>query len=142
LLGFFANAREPDDGRQNVNIAHNLDAEPSHAPLTDVLVALGEEFSALGQFTETFQTSLSPALLRVANDPDCHRNVQTLDLLAQRLTALSHYVLSIGREVPREVRINSQTALRNISLADLAYRLRGAPLPAEPEKHSGELELF
>ena len=125
-----------------MNFAQSLDAEPRHAPLTEILAALGEEFSALGQFTETFQTSLSPALLRVANDPDCHRNVQTLDLLAQRLTALSLYVLTIGREVPEDVRINPQTALRNISLADLAYRLRGAPLPEEPEKQSGELELF
>lgn len=125
-----------------MNFTQSKDADPSPAPLTEILVALGEEFSALGQFTESFQTSLSPALLRVANDPDCHRNVQTLDLLSQRLTALSHYVLSIGREVPKDVRINSQIALRNISLADLAYRLRGAPLPPEPEKHSGELELF
>jgi hypothetical protein len=118
------------------------EAEAPQAPLTEILEALGEEFSALGQFTEQFQTSLSPALLRVANDPDCHRNVQTLDLLSQRLAALSNYVLTIGREVPREVRINRQTALHNISLADLAYRLRGAPLPQEVEKHSGELELF
>jgi hypothetical protein len=125
-----------------MNFAQSMDNEPSHAPLTEILEALGEEFSALGQFTETFQNSLSPALLRVANDPDCHRNVQTLDLLAQRLAALSHYVLTIGKEVPQDWRVNSQTALRNISLAELAYRLRGAPLPAEPEKHSGELELF
>ena len=96
-----------------MNFAQSLDAEPRHAPLTEILAALGEEFSALGQFTETFQTSLSPALLRVANDPDCHRNVQTLDLLAQRLTALSLYVLTIGREVPEDVRINPQTALRS-----------------------------
>jgi hypothetical protein len=116
--------------------------DPLHPPLAEVLEALGEEFSALGQFTEQFQTSLSPALLRVANDPECHRNVQTLDLLSQRLAALSTYVLTIGRAVPEDWRINSQAALRNISLADLAYRLQGAPVPQQEELQSGSLELF
>ena len=73
---------------------------PAHAPLREILEALGAEFLALGQFAEQFQVFLSPALLRVANNPECHRNVQTLDLLSQRLAALSAYVQSIGHEVP------------------------------------------
>jgi hypothetical protein len=112
------------------------------AKLKEVLVALGNEFSALGQFAEQFQSALSPALLRVANDPECHRNVQTLDLLTQRLAALSAYMLTIGRSVPSDWRINSQSALRNISLADLAYRLSGVPVPQQEELQSGVLELF
>jgi hypothetical protein len=116
--------------------------ERHHAPLAEILEALGEEFHELGRFTEQFQTSLSPALLRVANDPDCHRNVQTLDLLSQRLSALSKYVLTIGRLLPDDWRVNSQTALHHITLSDLAYRLQGAPVPKELERQSGELELF
>jgi hypothetical protein len=118
------------------------DAEPNHAPLTEILGALGQEFLALGQFTEQFQTSLSPALLQVANDPECHRNVQTLDLLSQRLSALSAYVLTISRAVPQELRVNAQTALGNISLTDLAYRLQGVPVPEQAALQSGALELF
>ncbi|HUW81059.1 MAG TPA: hypothetical protein VMV54_09240 [Acidocella sp.] len=125
-----------------MNEGRICDAEQGHAPLTEILAALGEEFSALGQFTEQFQTSLSPALLRVANDPECHRNVQTLDLLAQRLAALSAYVLTIGRALPYDWCVNSQTALRNISLADLAYRLQGVPVPQQESLQSGSLELF
>lgn len=116
--------------------------ERHHASLNAILAALGEEFFELGQFTEQFQTSLSPALLRVANDPECHRNVQTLDLLAQRLSALSKYVLSIGRLLPEDWRVNSHTALNNITLSDLQYRLRGAPVPAQEELQSGTLEMF
>jgi hypothetical protein len=110
--------------------------------LAEILEALGDEFHELGRFTEQFQTSLSPALLRVANDPDCHRNVQTLDLLSQRLAALSKYVLTIGRLLPQDWRVNSQTALHHITLSDLAYRLQGAPVPEQMEMQSGELELF
>jgi hypothetical protein len=117
-------------------------SEGEHAPLNAVLLALGEEFRALGQFTEQFQESLAPALLRVASDPSCHRDVQTLDLLSQRLVALSRYVLTIGEELPKDWRINSSAALRSIFLSDLVYRLQGAPVPEQPEKQSGALELF
>jgi hypothetical protein len=116
--------------------------ERHHAPLCSILEALGEEFLELGRFAEQFQTTLSPALLEVANNPNCHRDVQSLDLLSQRLTALSKYVLNIGRLLPEEWQVNSHTALSNITLSDLQYRLKGAPLPADVEKQSGELELF
>ncbi len=125
-----------------MNDGHNAPFDMSHPPLAEVLTALGDEFAALGRFTEQFQTSLSPALLRVANDPECHRNVQTLDLLSQRLAALSSYILNVGQSLPREWRISTHAALRQISLADLAYRLQGAPVPEQVEKQSGELELF
>ena len=125
-----------------MNEGQICDAEQGHAPLTEILEALGEEFSALGQFTEQFQSSLAPALLRVANDPECHRNVQTLDLLSQRLAALSAYVLTIGRLLPDDWRVNSQKALYNITLSDLQYRLCGAPVPKQEALQSGSLELF
>jgi hypothetical protein len=110
--------------------------------LSDVLLALGQEFGALGAFTEQFQTVLSPALRQVANLPECHRDVQSLDLLSQRLAALSRYLLTIQASVPGDVEIDAQHALSNISLSDLAYRLRGAPVPPQPERRAGELELF
>jgi hypothetical protein len=55
---------------------------------------------------------------------------------------LSTYVLDISRGLPGEWRVNSQRALRNISLSELAYRLQGAPLPEREEEQSGALELF
>lgn len=121
---------------------HECADERHHAPLSSILEALGEEFHELGKFTEEFQTSLSPALLQVAAHPDCHRDVQSLDLLSQRLTALSKYVLTICRLLPEDWQVNSQHALSNITLSDLQYRLKGAPLPEEADHQSGELELF
>ncbi len=120
----------------------NSESRSGYTPLTEILEALGEEFFALGQFAEQFQVFLSPALLRVANDPECHRNVQTLDLLSQRLAALSGYVRSISHEVPQDWRVNPQAALHRVSLADLAYRLSGAPVPPQEALQSGVLELF
>jgi hypothetical protein len=116
--------------------------ERHHAPLNSILEALGEEFCELGRFTEQFQSSLSPALLEVAGDAQCHRDVQSLDLLSQRLTALSKYVLTIGRLLPADWQVNSHHALSTITLSDLQYRLKGAPPPDDLEQESGELELF
>jgi hypothetical protein len=121
---------------------HSEAPQAPKTPLTEVLLALGEEFMALGAFTDEFQSSLSPALLRVANDAECHRNVQTLDLLSQRLTALSKYVLTIRQVVPDDLLVDPQKALRNISLTQLAYRLNGSPVPDEIKDVSGELDLF
>ncbi|WP_297371640.1 hypothetical protein [Acidocella sp.] len=116
--------------------------ERHHASLNSILEALGEEFHELGRFTEQFQTTLSPALMQVAKDSACHRDVQSLDLLAQRLAALSKYVLTIGKLLPDDWAVNSQHALNNITLSDLQYRLKGAPEPQEKGHQSGELELF
>lgn len=116
--------------------------ERHHAPLSSILEALGEEFHELGRFTEEFQTNLSPALLEVAGNSQCHRDVQSLDLLAQRLTALSKYVLTIGKLLPGDWHVNSHHALSSITLSDLQYRLKGAPLPDNLEHESGELEIF
>jgi len=116
--------------------------ERHHAPLNSILEALGEEFFELGRFTEEFQSTLSPALLQVAGNAQCHRDVQSLDLLSQRLTALSRYVLTIGRLLPPDWQVNSQHALSNITLSDLQYRLKGSPLPENLEHESGKLELF
>jgi len=123
-------------------MARRDDDERHHASLNGILEALGEEFHELGRFTEQFQVNLGPALIQVANNPECHRDVQSLDLLSQRLAALSQYVLTICRLLPDDWRVNSQSALGTITLSDLQYRLQGAPLPNEPDKVSGELELF
>ncbi len=116
--------------------------ERHHAPLCSILQSLGEEFFELGRFTESFQSNLSPALLQLAGNTQCHRDVQSLDLLAQRLNALSHYVLTIGRLLPQDWQVNSHHALKNITLSDLKYRLKGAPMPENLDRESGELELF
>ena len=115
------------------------DTDATHAPLTEILVALGEEFSALGQFTEQFQSTLSPALLQLADDPECHRNVQTLDLLSQRLAALSGYVLTISQSVPQELRVNAQTRVGEYLIGRSGLPATGRPGPAATGAAIGRL---
>ncbi|GAN79219.1 hypothetical protein [Acidocella aminolytica] len=111
-------------------------------PLRLILSAIGDEFRELGEFTERFQLTLSPAVRRLALDEQCHRDVQSLDLLAQRLAALSGYILEISDLLPEDLLLDSRRALASITLSELQYRLKGAPLPQEQGHISGELELF
>ncbi len=117
------------------------DFEKSTVPLNNILGTLGEEFSDLGLLADRLQGVLSPALLAVAHDTECHKNIQMLDLFAQRLNALSAYVATLGQTVPRDWLINSEAALSTVSLSRLAWRLQGTEAP-EPHVESGELDLF
>lgn len=107
-----------------------------------ILSAIGEEFAELGRFTDNFQFSLSPAVQRLALDTECHRDVQSLDLLSQRLAALSAYILEVSRLLPEDLKLDSRRALASITLSELQYRLKGAPIPMEKGHISGEMELF
>ncbi|MGE4482369.1 hypothetical protein [Acidocella sp.] len=116
--------------------------EDHHTSLRLILNAVGEEFRELGRFSERFQVSLSPAVRNLALDPACHRDVQSLDLLAQRLAALSGYIMEISQLLPDDLMLDSRNALASITLSELQYRLKGAPVPIEEGHRSGELELF
>lgn len=125
-----------------MNNCRSCEDERHHASLNSILEALGEEFHELWQFTEQLQASLGPALMTVANDPECHRDVQSLDLLAQRLSALAKYMLTISRLLPEEWSVNPNAALGKVTLSDLQHRLKGAAGPEEAGQESGELEMF
>jgi hypothetical protein len=118
------------------------DAEEHRTSLRFILSAIGDEFRELGRFTDSFQLSLSPAVRRLALDASCHRDVQSLDLLSQRLAALSTFILEISELLPENLKLDSRRALASITLSELQYRLKGAPVPMEKGHISGELELF
>ena len=117
-------------------------AEGHQTSLRFILLAVGEEFRELGHFAERFQLTLSPAVKRLALDAACHRDVQSLDLLSQRLAALSDYISEISQLLPAELNLNSHRALASIPLSDLRYRLMGAPAPINEAHRTGELEMF
>jgi len=116
-------------------------AVASERSLAAILDAIGAEFTELAGFAEELQSVLSTALLRVAHDPHCHRNIQSLDLFSQRLRALSDFLAALGPAVPPAWRIDADAALHAVPLADLARHLQGHE-PLAPQEPAGELELF
>ncbi len=123
-------------------VAEPVGDSSHHTPLRSILSAISDEFRELGRFADRFQLTLSPAIHRMALDQACHRDIQSLDLLSQRLIALSSYILEIVEILPEDLRLDSRQALASIPLSELQYRLKGAPVPENPEHVSGDLELF
>jgi hypothetical protein len=110
-------------------------------PLVGILDAIAEELSDLGSELDELQTTLSPAMYEIAKNADYVRNVQTLDLMSQRISAISAFVFSLNLSVPASCMVNSASALSEIKLSALAQRLMGADhVPAY--SGSGDLDLF
>jgi hypothetical protein len=109
--------------------------------LVSILDAIAEELAELGVEIEQLQTTLSPALFEIAKNADYVRNVQTLDLLSQRLTAISTFVFSLNLCIPDDCVVNSSSALNEVKLSALVQRLTGTE-PAIAYASSGDVDLF
>jgi hypothetical protein len=115
--------------------------DPAIVSLQHVFARLGAECAELGELAERLQAVLAPALLRLADDVECHRNVQSLDLFAQRLTGVATILTSLHGQVPPTWNADVDAALRDVTLSELVSRLRGEPAATEPYE-AGALELF
>jgi hypothetical protein len=113
----------------------------SETPLLGVLFSLASEFAELSQLADEMQAVLSPALMRLADDPDCLRNVQMLDLFSQRLDALAMFVNVLTKNVPANWIVDTQDAVGVIKLSALADRLVGAA-EMEPSADAGTVDFF
>lgn len=109
--------------------------------LVPILNAIATELGELGVTIEKLQTLLSPALYEIATNDDYVRNVQTLDLMSQRLGAISSFMTSLNQTVPENCFVNSSSALQEVKLAELAHRLMGEELDPN-QQPSGEIDLF
>jgi hypothetical protein len=109
--------------------------------LVSILDAIAEELADLGVEIDQLQTTLSPALFEIAKNADYVRNVQTLDLMSQRLTAISAFVFSLNLCIPDDCVVNSSSALNEVKLSALAQRLTGTE-PVTAYAAAGELDLF
>ncbi len=109
--------------------------------LVTILGAIAEELADLGLALDDLQTTLSPAMFEIAKNADYVRNVQTLDLMSQRLAAISAFVFSLNFSIPDGCVVDSAPALDEVKLSALVQRLTGAE-PAAAYQSSGDLDLF
>lgn len=119
-----------------------MDGEEHMMPLRVILSAVSNECRDLGEFVDRFQYTLSPVLAHVRMDERCHRDIQALDALSQRLAALANYIKEVSRFLPEEFDVDTSNALAIVSMTELQHRLKGISQPLVPEQMSGELEMF
>lgn len=111
-------------------------------PLRVILSTISDECRELGEFVDRFQYTLSPVLAPLRMDERCHKDVQALDALSQRLALLAGYIREVSKVLPEEARVDTSNALAVVSMSELQRRLRGLSAPLVPEHSAGELELF
>lgn len=119
-----------------------MDEEGNLMPLRMILSTVGDECRELGAFVDRFQYTLSPVLAQLRMDEHCHKDVQSLDALSQRLALLAGYIKEVSKILPEEFRVDTSNALAAVSMSDLQLRLKGVSAPLVPEHASGEFELF
>lgn len=122
-----------------VNVA---DKEKRLIPLRFVLSTIGLEFQELSEVVNQIQSTLSPILGSIHLDKQEHRDVQSLDVLSQKLASLSLYTIELSKLLPEDFQVDTGNALSSISISALKHRLTGASAPLASEHLSGDLEIF
>lgn len=129
-----------------MNAALPLDAElsPSVADTLDVLSCEIELAGARCIFLDALIGELMPALPPESRER-LTQGMHAVDLLAQHLTNLSAFARRLSEAAP-EARAPVDAALADITLGDLASRMRSALGGHEDDDHeradAGDLDLF
>jgi hypothetical protein len=114
-------------------------------PLADVLARSAAELADLADRTERLQDVMAELVRQCAAlDDGATRDMQALDWIAQHLEGLASFLGMLSKEMAPGWRIDPNPALDALSLAELAHRLRGAPLAPSgpPIVAAGDMELF
>ena len=110
-----------------------------HATLPILLDRVSAELGTLAEGVDDLQDSLSPMLLRVAQEkPQALVEIQRLDSLAQTLASLSVFMQALGRSGVGGPLLDIGPLVDALTLSDLADRLRGREI-LDPED---DFELF
>lgn len=107
-----------------------------------VLSIIGKELKELSKNIDQIQVALSPVLRRIDLDAKSHRDIQSLDIVSQKLMSLSYYALEINNALPKDLTVDTKMALSFVSVAALKESLKGRNEKVLDEHFSGDLEIF
>lgn len=114
----------------------NLAVETRLAPLGEVLEAASGQIEDLAALCCRLQDALGPFLVH-----GVPTEAQTLDLITQRLAALSLFLGELAVRLPPDLKVNAAAAASPVPLSDLATLLALEPL-LPSQASAGELDLF
>lgn len=113
-------------------------------PLRDVMVRLSHEMGDLAGAMHRMQSLISLLVREDAfHDGKNVHEMQSLDLIAQKIECLSDFVAGICQDMPAFWRVDTREAANLIVLSDLAARLTCSDRPDEMAATSaGDFEAF
>ena len=113
-------------------------------PLVDVLHATAREATSLGQLACDLQAALSPLERTAGHAQQKVEDLQSLDLLVQRLYGLADFLNALVPSLPIEWTSDVSKAAQVVTLSDMAQRLSCLDSTQNyvDVKEAGLLELF
>jgi len=98
--------------------------ESVDTPVRDVVLRVGEEMRDLADGMHRIQSLVSLLVREDAfNEGRNVREMQSLDLIAQKLGCLAEFLGNLGEDIPDFWRVDAHSAARVVVLSDLAARL-------------------
>jgi len=111
-------------------------------PLVDILQATARETSEIAGLACSLQSALSP--LRTAAEQGRHAAIelQSLDVITQRLAGISDFLNALALRLPPHWMCDVAAAARVVTLSDLALRLSCADADTGVADYAGIVDLF
>ncbi len=111
-------------------------------PVPEVLRRVHQELMALEQAMESLHPLVDLITAKVGSkDPNHLKAMQGIDHMEQMLTGLANFLGHISEVASDDWRVDTQFAVSQITLGDLARRLR-QQADAMRDDPDGELEMF
>lgn len=113
--------------------------------LIEVLKRLAQEIDESAVYVDDLSQLVALALHHgVDSDPSFVHAAQSVDILHQRLSCLSHYLQELAVLTPTHWVVESHTAAKKLKLSKLADRLShlGEESAGKLEHHAGEVEFY
>ncbi len=112
-------------------------------PMVRVMAQLGAELRVLGQTLGAVEHAVELLVASgSAADPRALHGLQTIDLLGQSLVALAQFAEELAPRIPAHWEIDVDQAVRGVTLAALAERLRLASTSAALDLTPASPEFF
>jgi hypothetical protein len=122
-------------------LARPLAAPDAREPSTDLLMAVAQELSDLGDTGAMLQDLIAGKVRAGELDGRALLDAQAADLLVQQLSELAKFLRAYAQGLQTDIPDPLGAALNNVLLSALSRRL--APSRAvESEQSSGDLEMF
>lgn len=110
--------------------------------LRSVLSIMSSELKELSKNIDQVQVALSPILKSICFDAQSHRDIQSLDIVSQKLSSLSCYACELNKALPEDFMVDTQSALSFISVFQLKENLKGVNQNGSHVHFMGDLEIF
>jgi hypothetical protein len=110
-------------------------------PISNVLHRIGLELADISRWLIHMQTIVSPLVSDTTSCDTVHQ-IQNLDHMSQKLTALADFLSALAPETPAHWELDPTAATRVVTLSDLTSRLLAIAEEPVTEVVSGECELF